>query len=75
MSRDRLLPRLAASRVRYAHKHRGSVAAYLEQGGIALGSLSHALVGRGGRARRAGYLGAFRVALTGSHVDAHSASA
>ena len=61
--RDRLLPRLAASRVRYAHKHRRPAAALLERGGVALGALSHALVGRGGRARRASYVGAFRAAL------------
>jgi N-acetylglucosaminyl-diphospho-decaprenol L-rhamnosyltransferase len=74
MLRDRLLPRLAASRVRYAHKHRRPIAAYIERGGIALGSLSHALVGHGGRARRAGYVGAFRVALTSTRTNARSAA-
>jgi N-acetylglucosaminyl-diphospho-decaprenol L-rhamnosyltransferase len=61
--RDQLLPRLAASRIRYAQKHRNPAAALLERGGIALGALSHALVGRGGRTRRAAYIGAFKAAL------------
>ena len=72
LPRDRLLPRLAASRVRYAYKHRRWIAAYLERGGIALGSLSHALVGRGGRARRAGHVGALRAALTPVRADSDS---
>jgi N-acetylglucosaminyl-diphospho-decaprenol L-rhamnosyltransferase len=61
--RASLLPVLAASRVRYARKHRGRVGALLERGGVALGALTHALVSRGGRAARAGHLRAFRRAL------------
>jgi len=50
-----LLPALAASRVRYARKHRGRVVALLERVGVGLGAATHALVGRGGRAMRAGH--------------------
>jgi len=50
-----LLPALAASRVRYARKHRGRVVAFLERVGVGLGAATHALVGRGGRAMRAGH--------------------
>jgi hypothetical protein len=61
--RASLLPVLAASRIRYAHKHRGRTGALLERLGVALGALTHALVSRGGRAVRAGHLRAFRRAL------------
>jgi len=50
-----LLPTLAASRVRYARKHHGGLVAFLERVGVALGAATHALVGRGGRAARAGH--------------------
>ncbi len=50
-----LLPALAASRVRYARKHRGRAVAFIERLGIALGAATHALVGRGGRGMRAGH--------------------
>ena len=50
-----LLPALAASRVRYARKHHGRRVAFLERVGVALGAATHALVGRGGRAARAGH--------------------
>jgi len=53
--RARLLPALAASRVRYARKHHGWLVAFLERVGVALGAATHALVGRGGRAARAGH--------------------
>ena len=53
--RAALLPALAASRVRYARKHRGWVVAFLERVGVGLGAATHALVGRGGRAMRAGH--------------------
>ena len=61
-----ILPVLAASRVRYARKHRGRASAWAEQAAIALGELTHTLVGRGGRAARAGHLRALRTAA-GSH--------
>jgi GT2 family glycosyltransferase len=66
--RNRLLPRLAASRVRYAEKHLGPSSALLERAGIAIGALSHALFGRGGRDRRAGHMRAFRVVLRPDRV-------
>ena len=50
-----LLPALAASRVRYARKHHGRVVAFLERVGVGLEAATHALVGRGGRAARAGH--------------------
>jgi len=61
-----LLPVLAHSRVRYARKHRSPAAAFLERIGVALGSLTHALVGRGGRSARMGHVRALRRTLTGS---------
>lgn len=54
--RAELLPVLAKSRVRYASKHHGFAYATLERLGIALGELTHALVGRGGAAARTGHL-------------------
>ena len=63
--RAALLPTLASSRVRYARKHRGRAAAALERGGIALGSLTHILAGRGGAPARAGHARSLRVALIG----------
>jgi GT2 family glycosyltransferase len=62
--RTHLLPVLAASRIRYAAKHRSSAAAFLERAGIALGSLTHVAVARGGVAARAGHARALRFAVT-----------
>jgi GT2 family glycosyltransferase len=66
--RSSLLPVLAASRSRYAHKHRGRPAAAGERIGIALGSLTHLVAGRGGGDARRGHLAAvvstFRAAQT-----------
>lgn len=59
--RAELLPVLAASRIRYAAKHGGVVASTVERTGVALGALTHMLVGRGG-ARR-GHARAFTQAL------------
>jgi hypothetical protein len=59
-----LLPVLAASRLRYARKHRGRVAAALERAGVALGEATHALVGRGGPQVRRGHARALRLALS-----------
>jgi N-acetylglucosaminyl-diphospho-decaprenol L-rhamnosyltransferase len=61
--RASLLPVLAASRILYASKHHGRAAALLERLGIALGSLTHALLTSRGRATRAGYLRSAAVAL------------
>jgi N-acetylglucosaminyl-diphospho-decaprenol L-rhamnosyltransferase len=54
---------LTASRIAYARKHRGPVAARLERVGIGLGALSHMAVPFGSRARRRGYGAALAVAL------------
>jgi N-acetylglucosaminyl-diphospho-decaprenol L-rhamnosyltransferase len=64
--RTALLPVLAASRVRYARKHRSRPAALLEQAGIALGALTHAIISGGGAAARRGQLHALRRALSPS---------
>lgn len=58
-----LLPVLARSRVAYARKHWGTVAASLETAGVALNALTHAVVARGGVERRIGHLNALRAAL------------
>ena len=58
-----LLPVLARSRVAYARKHSGRLAATLETLGVALNALTHAIVARGGAERRTGHLNAFRAAL------------
>ena len=52
---------LAASRIRYARKHRGRVAAALERAGIVLGALTHCVLSPD----RAGYRVALRAALRG----------
>jgi GT2 family glycosyltransferase len=64
--RAQLLPVLAASRLRYAAKHRSRAGALLERFGVGLGALTHALVGRGGRAARAGHAKALGLSLTRS---------
>ena len=56
---------LAASRIRYARKHRSRPVAALERGGIVLGALTHAVLSPD-RAARAGYRAALRAALRGS---------
>lgn len=60
MPRPSLLAVLAESRIRYAHKHRGRAAAAVERLGIALGALTHAVLGRSGT--RAGHLRALLTA-------------
>jgi GT2 family glycosyltransferase len=61
--RSGLLPTLVASRIAYARKHGGRVAAGLERAGLGLEALSRAVLARGERASRAGHLNALRVAL------------
>lgn len=58
-----LLPVLARSRVQYARKHWGRAGASLETAGVALNALTHAVVARGGREKRAGHLSALAAAL------------
>jgi N-acetylglucosaminyl-diphospho-decaprenol L-rhamnosyltransferase len=62
--RTALLPVLAASRMRYAAKHRSRLGALLERLGIALEAGTHILVSRGGAAARRGHARALRRALT-----------
>lgn len=60
--RSSLLPVLAASRVRYARKHRGAAGAAAERAGIALIELTHMVASKGGKASRSGHARALRVA-------------
>jgi N-acetylglucosaminyl-diphospho-decaprenol L-rhamnosyltransferase len=53
--RASLLPVLAESRVRYARKHSGRLAAALERTGVGLTALTHMVVAKGGHAARAGH--------------------
>jgi N-acetylglucosaminyl-diphospho-decaprenol L-rhamnosyltransferase len=61
--RPGLLPMLASSRIRYARKHWNRPAALVEQVGVGLGALTHALLTTKGRAWRAGHLRAMRTVL------------
>ena len=63
-SRAATLPLLAISRVRYAKKHRSRPYAALERLGVALGSLTHVVVSRGGLADRAAHGRALIAALS-----------
>ncbi len=67
--RASLLPVLAASRLRYAAKHRGSLGALAERVGIGLGALTHVVVSRGGRPVRKGHLRALRLSLSRSRTS------
>ena len=58
------LPLLAASRVRYAAKHHSRPYALLERLGVALGSLTHVVVSRGGIEARLGHGRALAAALS-----------
>jgi N-acetylglucosaminyl-diphospho-decaprenol L-rhamnosyltransferase len=62
--RARLLPLLAASRIRYARIHRGPAAAFIERVGVALGELTHAAFTTKGHATRTGHVKAFVVACS-----------
>jgi N-acetylglucosaminyl-diphospho-decaprenol L-rhamnosyltransferase len=62
--RAHLLPVLAASRIRYAAKHRSRAGALLERIGVALEAVTHVAVARGGIAARAGHARALRLAVT-----------
>jgi GT2 family glycosyltransferase len=72
--RPGLLPILAASRIGFAEKHRGRVSVVTERVGLAVASITHMLVGRGGFAARRGHAGALLVAL-GRRTDPTRASA
>ena len=58
--RASLLRVAAASRIRYARKHRSRAAAVLERVGIGLGAFTHMVVGRGGAESRAGHAESLR---------------
>ena len=60
--RTRLLPILAASRIRYSAKHDRPLVAALVRATVAAGAMTHVLVARNGAARR-GHLRALGVAL------------
>jgi N-acetylglucosaminyl-diphospho-decaprenol L-rhamnosyltransferase len=62
--RGELLPVLAASRIRYARKHAGGWTPAAERLGVAIGSLTHAALGRGGPVVRSGHARAAVAALT-----------
>ena len=62
--RTALLPVLAASRIRYASKHRRPAAALLERLGVALEALTHVVVSRGGRPARVGHVRALILAVS-----------
>jgi GT2 family glycosyltransferase len=64
--RAQLLPMLAASRLRYARRHRGRVGSFLERFGIGLGESVRTIVGRGGSNYRLGHLQALGVILRGN---------
>ena len=59
-----LLPVLAASRKRYAGKHRSPPVALLEGIGLALGAVTHAIISRGGFRVRTGHLRSLRLILS-----------
>jgi GT2 family glycosyltransferase len=72
--RASLLPRLAASRIRYLRKHASRTVVALERLGLVLHGLTHALVARG-HAARAGHLGAVVVALRGRRESPRASAA
>jgi N-acetylglucosaminyl-diphospho-decaprenol L-rhamnosyltransferase len=65
--RASLLPVLAASRIRYATKHRSAAGALLERLGVALEALTRLVVSRGGWPVRAGHARSLVLAI--SHRD------
>jgi N-acetylglucosaminyl-diphospho-decaprenol L-rhamnosyltransferase len=60
--RAALMPVLAASRIRYAKKHRGPLAARVERLGIGLTALTHMMIARGGQSVRSGHAASLRTA-------------
>jgi N-acetylglucosaminyl-diphospho-decaprenol L-rhamnosyltransferase len=61
--RPGLLPVLAESRVRYARKHGGPLAAALERVGLGLLAVSRLIATRGGAPARAGHAASLRAAV------------
>lgn len=68
--RASLLPRLAASRIRYLRRHASRRTVALDRAALVLHGLTHALVARDGPTR-AGHLGAARVALRAPRETPH----
>jgi N-acetylglucosaminyl-diphospho-decaprenol L-rhamnosyltransferase len=64
--RPSLFPTLASSRIRYACKHRGRLGVATERVGIVVGSLTHAVAGRGGWPPRLGHVRSLLVAVSTS---------
>ena len=62
--RSALLPVLAASKIRYARKHRGRMYAASERIGVGLGALAHMVVSRGGISQRVGHARSLRAAFS-----------
>jgi N-acetylglucosaminyl-diphospho-decaprenol L-rhamnosyltransferase len=62
--RTALLPVLATSRIRYACKHERGAGVWLARLAVGLGSITHMVVARHGRAARAGHARALRVAFS-----------
>jgi N-acetylglucosaminyl-diphospho-decaprenol L-rhamnosyltransferase len=62
--RTGLLPVLAASRIRYARKHRSATGAFLERVGVALEATTHLLISKGGMPARKGHAQALRIAVS-----------
>jgi N-acetylglucosaminyl-diphospho-decaprenol L-rhamnosyltransferase len=71
--RPTLFPILAESRVAYARKHRGRLAARAERAGIALEAATHMLAARGGRPSRSGHRLALRRVASAPTRTARSA--
>jgi hypothetical protein len=63
--RAQLLPMLASSRLRYARRHRGRLAAAFERIGIGIGEALRAVVGRGDGSYRRGHRKALAVVVRG----------
>jgi hypothetical protein len=57
---------LAASRLRYARRHRGRVGSVLERLGIGLGESVRTIFGRGGSSYRRGHRQALGVIIRGN---------
>ena len=63
--RAQLLPMLAASRLRFARRHRRTVPAFLERLGIGIGEALRAIVGTGDLSYRRGHVAALAVIVRG----------
>ena len=62
--RTGLLPVLAASRIRYAQKHRSAAGAFLERVGVGIEATTHLVISKGGMPARKGHAQALRIAVS-----------